>query len=86
MFLYAKVVLSGIELIDDVAEIYEDLSILPEDLDDAYDARDHNLEDQLTCFAPGIPECLYESTNCDHRRLATRPEEYWPGWAARRRR
>ncbi|KAF4151939.1 hypothetical protein CNMCM6069_002829 [Aspergillus lentulus] len=36
MFLYAKIVLSGIELIDDVAEICEDLSILPEDLDDAY--------------------------------------------------
>jgi hypothetical protein len=35
MFLYAKIVLSGIELIDDVAEICEDLSILPEDLDDA---------------------------------------------------
>ncbi|GAQ07430.1 hypothetical protein ALT_4751 [Aspergillus lentulus] len=36
MFLYAKIVLSGIELIDNVAEICEDLSILPEDLDDAY--------------------------------------------------
>ncbi|KAF7118883.1 hypothetical protein CNMCM5793_008519 [Aspergillus hiratsukae] len=36
MFLYAKVVLSGIELIDDVAEICEQMSILPEDLDDAY--------------------------------------------------
>ncbi|RHZ68337.1 hypothetical protein CDV55_105500 [Aspergillus turcosus] len=36
MFLYAKVVLSGIELIDDVAEICEDLGILPEDLNDAY--------------------------------------------------
>ncbi|KAH1932003.1 hypothetical protein KXV48_007907 [Aspergillus fumigatus] len=36
MFLYAKIVLSSIELIDDVAEICEDLSVLPEDLDDAY--------------------------------------------------
>lgn len=35
MFLYAKIVLSSIELIDDVAEICEELSVLPEDLDDA---------------------------------------------------
>ncbi|RAH68765.1 NACHT domain protein [Aspergillus aculeatinus CBS 121060] len=36
MFLYAKVVLSSIELLDDVAEICEELSLLPEDLDSAY--------------------------------------------------
>ncbi|RAH81606.1 NACHT domain protein [Aspergillus japonicus CBS 114.51] len=36
MFLYAKVVLSSIELLDDVAEICEALSLLPEDLDSAY--------------------------------------------------
>lgn len=35
MFLYAKVVLSSIEMLDDVAEICEELSVLPEDLDDA---------------------------------------------------
>ncbi|PYI24427.1 hypothetical protein BO99DRAFT_92751 [Aspergillus violaceofuscus CBS 115571] len=36
MFLYAKIVLSSIELLDDVAEICEELSLLPEDLDSAY--------------------------------------------------
>ncbi|RAK81216.1 NACHT domain protein [Aspergillus fijiensis CBS 313.89] len=36
MFLYAKVVLSSIELLDDLAEICEELSLLPEDLDSAY--------------------------------------------------
>ncbi|PYI36155.1 NACHT domain protein [Aspergillus indologenus CBS 114.80] len=36
MFLYDKVVLSSIELLDDVAEICEELSLLPEDLDSAY--------------------------------------------------
>lgn len=35
MFLYAKVVLSSIGMLDDVAEICEELSVLPEDLDDA---------------------------------------------------
>ncbi|PWY96736.1 NACHT domain protein [Aspergillus sclerotioniger CBS 115572] len=36
MFLYATVVLSSIELVDDATEICEELSTLPEDLDDAY--------------------------------------------------
>ncbi|KAL2818731.1 hypothetical protein BDW59DRAFT_165392 [Aspergillus cavernicola] len=36
MFLYAKVVLSGVENVDNAAEICEELSVLPEDLDDAY--------------------------------------------------
>ncbi|KAL4877424.1 hypothetical protein BJY04DRAFT_198337 [Aspergillus karnatakaensis] len=36
MFLYAKVVLNGIDLLDDLAEIHAYLSVLPEDLHDAY--------------------------------------------------
>jgi len=35
MFLYAKVVLANIELLDNVAEIENELRALPEDLDAA---------------------------------------------------
>jgi hypothetical protein len=35
MFLYAKLVLSSIEYLDDLAEIGNELRVLPEDLDAA---------------------------------------------------
>ncbi len=36
MFLYAKVILSAIEYLDDFTEIENELSVLPESLDAAY--------------------------------------------------
>jgi hypothetical protein len=37
MFLYAKIMLGSIELLNDMDEIRQELRVLPENLDDAYD-------------------------------------------------
>lgn len=87
MFLYAKVILSSIDYVNDVAEICEDLSVLPEDLNDACVFFILiSFGKTLSATNIGTPEYCLESTACGHRPSRRKPEEFLAGWAAHQHR